>query len=44
LPAGYYSVEWDARDDARSAVASGVYLIKFQAGAHTDTARVVLVR
>ena len=43
-PAGYYSLEWDARDDARSAVASGVYLVKFRAGAHSDTARVVLVR
>jgi choice-of-anchor B domain-containing protein len=44
LPAGTRGFEWDGRDDSGSAVASGVYFYRVDAGPHTETRRMVLVR
>ena len=41
---GYYSAEWDGRDRDGAPVTSGIYLIALRAGAHSDTAKVSLVR
>jgi len=43
-PAGYYSVEWDGRDEAGSPVGSGIYLVKLQAGSFSDSVKVTLVK
>jgi flagellar hook assembly protein FlgD len=42
--AGYHSLEWNARDAEGQPVASGVYLIKLEAGAFSDSAKVTLAR
>jgi hypothetical protein len=42
--AGADQVEWDGRDDAGRAVASGVYFCRLDAGSHSETRRMVLVR
>lgn len=44
LPAGLHEAEWDGRDDAGRAVASGVYFYRMQSGAKTETRRMVLVK
>ena len=41
---GAHSTAWDGRDDTGRNVASGVYLIRLQAGATTHVRRVTLVR
>jgi len=41
---GLQSWEWDGRDDAGRALASGVYLARFSAGGETRTAKLVKVR
>ncbi len=44
LPAGLHEAEWDGKDDAGRAVASGVYFYRMRAGAQTETRRMVLVK
>ncbi len=44
LPAGLHEAEWDGRDQDGRAVASGVYFYRMQAGARTETRRMVLVK
>jgi hypothetical protein len=41
---GVYAVEWDGRDSEAHDVASGVYLVQYRTGSHSDTAQVVLSR
>ena len=43
-PAGRYTARWDGRGASGTPVASGMYFVRMQAGAFTDTRRVVLVR
>jgi hypothetical protein len=43
LAAGTHRVHWDGRDDSGRDVASGVYLLRLQAGAESSTQRLVLV-
>jgi hypothetical protein len=42
--AGSYAVEWDGRDDAQSAVASGAYFYRMEAGEFQQTRRMMLVK
>ncbi|MFC1508898.1 metallophosphoesterase [Candidatus Omnitrophota bacterium] len=42
--AGYYSVEWNGRDETGSPVSSGVYLISLKAGSFSDTSKVTLIK
>ncbi|HUF08039.1 MAG TPA: FlgD immunoglobulin-like domain containing protein [Rhodothermales bacterium] len=42
--AGVHRIEWDGRDSAGSAVASGVYLIRMQAGRFRQVQKAVLLR
>ena len=44
LSAGAYEAQWNARSDAGSAVASGVYLYRLQAGSFVATQRMVLMK
>ncbi len=44
LPAGRQSAVWDGRDDAGRDVASGTYLARLTAGAHTQMGKMQLVR
>jgi hypothetical protein len=44
LPAGNYQVSWNGRDDRGRDVASGIYLIRFQAGQKSASNRVVRLR
>ena len=41
---GFYQVIWDGRDGQGRAVASGVYLVKFDAGETVSTRKVMLLR
>jgi VCBS repeat-containing protein len=43
-PAGFHRVQWRGRDDGGTPVASGVYLVRLQAGSTTKVERVVVVR
>lgn len=43
-PAGTYEVRWDGRDDAGARAASGVYLMRLDAGPHHATRRAVLLQ
>jgi hypothetical protein len=44
LPAQRHVVEWDGRDDAGNAVASGVYFLRMAAGDITDVKKLVLLK
>ena len=44
LPAGNYRVSWNGQDDRGRNVASGIYLIRFQAGRKSTSNRVVRLR
>jgi hypothetical protein len=41
---GWYSVDWDGRDQRGNAVASGVYLSKMSAGSFVDTRKLILLK
>ena len=43
-PAGYHAVIWDARNDAGQAVASGLYIVKLEAGDFISTRKTILVK
>jgi hypothetical protein len=43
-PPGFWSVEWDGRNNAGSPVGSGVYLYKLQTPSFSDTRKMTLVR
>ncbi len=43
-PAGRYSVAWDGRNDAGDAVASGIYLYRFEAGPYRKMQKMILVK
>jgi len=42
VPAGRHSVTWDGRDDTGTAVASGVYHVRLEAGGRVEARRVTL--
>jgi N-acetylmuramoyl-L-alanine amidase len=42
--AGTYSVSWDARDESGSRSASGVYVYRLEAGTHTLTMKMLLLK
>jgi hypothetical protein len=42
--AGAYEVRWDGADDSGKAVSSGVYFYRLQAGTHTATRRMMLLK
>jgi sugar lactone lactonase YvrE len=44
IPAGRHVVNWDGRNGAGQAVATGVYFYRIQAGRFTDTRRMVLLK
>jgi hypothetical protein len=44
LSAGRHRIPWNARDTEGRSLASGVYLVRWEAGRHTATRRVMLVR
>ena len=41
---GYYSAEWDGRDDAGLPVASGIYIYRFRAGEYQAARKMILLR
>jgi len=43
-PAGYYTLIWDGTDDAGDHVASGMYLLQFQAGHYSSQKKMTLIR
>jgi len=43
-PAGWYSVDWDGRNQAGNPVASGVYLSRMTAGSFVETKKLVLLK
>ena len=42
--AGTYTVQWDGRGEGGKELASMIYLCRLQAGRHTETRRLVLLR
>ena len=42
--AGHHSVIWDSRDDAGSAVASGVYFARFISGDYTNSKKMLILK
>jgi hypothetical protein len=44
LQAGVHTVRWDGRSEQGQRLASGVYLVRLQAGTRTATQRITLVR
>ena len=43
-PAGVYTVQWDGRNGAGKAVASGIYLMKLEAGQQVKVKRMLLLK
>jgi hypothetical protein len=43
-PEGFWSIEWDGRDNRGAAVASGVYLCKLETPGHSSSRKMTLVR
>jgi flagellar hook assembly protein FlgD len=43
-PAGERVLAWDGRDDAGSPLSAGVYLLRLDAGGHSETRSVRLVK
>lgn len=43
-PAGFHRVEWDGRDDAGRAVASGIYVYQIKAGEIVQSRKMILIR
>jgi len=41
---GYYSAEWDGRDDAGLPVANGIYIYRFRAGGYQAARKMILLR
>jgi hypothetical protein len=44
MSAGRHEVTWDGRDDHGTALSSGIYLYRIQAGRHTKSRRMVLLK
>ncbi len=44
LPAGRHSVEWVGNDDSGSRVSPGIYVVRIDCGAFTDTKKALLLR
>lgn len=44
FPAGDHAVNWNGRDDAGRALASGSYLVHLQSGSESSTRKVMLIR
>ncbi len=44
LEAGAHELEWQGRDDAGHALASGVYFLRFKAGETNDTDKLILLK
>ncbi|MCD4828213.1 MAG: T9SS type A sorting domain-containing protein [Candidatus Cloacimonetes bacterium] len=44
MPAGYHDIVWDGRDNHGSAVGSGVYLCRMQAGSATLTHKLLMLK
>ncbi|MBN1294516.1 MAG: T9SS type A sorting domain-containing protein, partial [Candidatus Latescibacteria bacterium] len=44
MPAGTHTLSWDGRDTSGNIVSSGIYITRLEAGKHTATGRMVLVR
>ena len=44
LAAGQHTINWDSRDNAGQAVASGVYFYRLEAGDHTMTRKMMLLK
>ena len=42
--AGFKTVFWDGKDNRNAAVSSGIYFCRFEAGGHTSTRKMVLLR
>lgn len=43
-PAGRYEISWDSKDEAGTTLASGVYMLRLNAGAVTRSRKMLLVR
>ena len=44
FPAGSHSVVWDGRDSGGQRMPSGAYFIRLEAGPHTETQRVMMLK
>ncbi len=44
VPAGIYRIIWDGRNDASMAVASGIYLYRFQTEDNSETKKMILLK
>jgi hypothetical protein len=44
LPAGVHHLIWEARDRNGTALASGLYLVKFEAPGRSDIQKIILLR
>jgi len=42
--AGYYEISWDGRDQSGKQVASGVYLVRLQAGSFVQVIKMSLIK